>query len=111
MFLIVKASGAKSLIRTPSSQTCSATRRALEEQGQPYCFPFCQPGERAQTWKKLVVHLLNQHLTVGVLGGGVFEVGEEDLGDLENIIWDLESPGAPPSREGFLLCCCRLVKP
>ena len=79
MFLIVKASGAKSLIRTPSSQTCSATRRALEEQGQPYCFPFWQPGERAQTRKKLVVHLLNQHLTVGVLGGGVFEVGEEDL--------------------------------
>ena len=97
MFLIVKASGAKSLIRTPSSQTCSATRRALEEQGQPYCFPFWQPGERAQTRKKLVVHLLNQHLTVGVLGGGVFEVGEEDLGDLEKIIWDLESPGTLPS--------------
>ena len=83
----------------------------MEEQGQRYCFPFWQPGERAQTRKKLVVHLLNQHLTVGVLGGGVFEVGEEDLGDLENIIWDLESPGVPPSREDSRLCCCRLVKP
>ena len=31
MLLMVKASGVKSLMRTPSSQTCSATRNALEE--------------------------------------------------------------------------------